>query len=162
MHPVLTDLADRVGISAAWLCALHCALLPLALAFAPALAAWGLTGWEAGFIVFAAVLGVTSLGLGFRRHRTFRAFWFLLPGLALLALATLTPLHEQVWTHAAMMTAGGLLVGLAHLVNLRLVHGHVHDASCGHLPRAPDDVAGPGHRLHRSALTAAAVPGHRH
>jgi hypothetical protein len=162
MSPVLTDLADRVGVSAAWLCALHCALLPLALAFAPALAAWGLTGWEGGFIVFAAVLGVTSLGMGFRRHRTFRAFWFLLPGLALLALATLTPLHDQVWTHAAMMTAGGLLVGLAHLVNLRLVHGHVHDASCGHLPPAGGEAAHAGHRHDAAAPMAAAGPDHGH
>ena len=27
---------------------------------------------------------------------------------------------------------GGVLVGVAHLVNLRLNHGHVHDASCAH------------------------------
>jgi hypothetical protein len=148
MPPLLTDLADRVGVSAAWLCALHCALLPIAIAFAPALAVWGLTGWEAGFVAFAAVLGLTSLGLGYRRHRTFRAFWFLLPGLALLALATLTPLHDRLWTHAAMMTAGGLLVGLAHVVNLRLVHGHVHDASCGHLPPAGAAAAAHGHRHH--------------
>ena len=26
----------------------------------------------------------------------------------------------------------GTLVGLAHLANLRLNHGHVHDASCAH------------------------------
>ena len=30
------------------------------------------------------------------------------------------------------MTVGGLLVGLAHLLNLRLNHWHVHDASCAH------------------------------
>jgi hypothetical protein len=30
------------------------------------------------------------------------------------------------------MTFGGTLVGLAHLANLRLNHGHVHDASCAH------------------------------
>jgi hypothetical protein len=30
------------------------------------------------------------------------------------------------------MTFGGTLVAVAHLVNLRLTHGHVHDASCAH------------------------------
>ena len=30
------------------------------------------------------------------------------------------------------MTFGGTLVGVAHLVNLRLNHGHVHDARCAH------------------------------
>jgi hypothetical protein len=162
MSPVLSDLADRVGVSAAWLCALHCALLPLVLAFAPALAVWGLTGWETGFVVFAGALGVTSLAFGFRRHRTFRAFWFLLPGLALLALASLTPLHDLVWTHAAMMTAGGLLVGLAHLVNLRLVHGHVHDASCGHLPPTGDQASDVGPAGPGRAATSAAPVQHRH
>ena len=33
---------------------------------------------------------------------------------------------------AVVMTFGGTLVGLAHLANLRLNHGHVHDASCAH------------------------------
>jgi hypothetical protein len=34
--------------------------------------------------------------------------------------------------HAIVMTVGGMLVGLAHLLNLRLNHWHVHDASCAH------------------------------
>ena len=34
--------------------------------------------------------------------------------------------------HAIVMTFGGPMVGLAHLANLRLNHGHVHDASCVH------------------------------
>ena len=42
------------------------------------------------------------------------------------------PLHEALLPHAIAMTFGGTLVGLAHLANLRLNHGHVHDASCVH------------------------------
>lgn len=132
---LLNRLADRVGMSAAWLCALHCALWPVALAALPAagLAAWD--GWEAGFVAFAAVLGIASLATGWRRHRIATAFWFLVPGLALLAFAVLRHNHENenVILHAVLMTAGGVLVGVAHLVNLRLGHGHVHDATCGHL-----------------------------
>ena len=138
MPPVLHQFADRFGVSAAWLCALHCASWPLLLAFAPAFGAWVWTGWEEAFVVFAAALGLSSLAMGYRRHRTFRAFWFLLPGLALLIVATVTHIHEHLILHAVMMTAGGLLVGIAHLVNLRLSHGHVHDASCGHLPALAD------------------------
>lgn len=134
MSTPLRHLADRLGLSAAWLCAIHCATWPLALAVLPAIGAWNQAGLEAGFIVFAAVLGVTSLAMGYRRHRVFRAFWFLLPGLAALIIAVATPVHEHVIGHAVLMTTGGLLVGLAHLVNLRLNHGHVHDARCGHLP----------------------------
>lgn len=131
---LLQRAADRLGVGAAWLCALHCALWPLLLALLPALGAWNLAGIEEGFVVFAAILGLGSLVMGYRRHRTFRAFWFLLPGLVLLAVGAFTEVHENLVWHAVIMTAGGVLVGLAHLVNLRLCHGHVHDASCGHLP----------------------------
>lgn len=127
-------LADRIGLGAAWACALHCATWPLLLALLPALGAWRLSGLEAGFVIFACLLGLTSLVIGYRRHRVFRAFWLLLPGLALLIAGAATHLHEQPVWHAVVMTAGGLLVGLAHIINLRLSHGHVHDACCGHLP----------------------------
>ena len=42
------------------------------------------------------------------------------------------PLHHDAILHAVTMTFGGTLVGLAHLANLRLSHGHVHDATCAH------------------------------
>ena len=57
----------------------------------------------------------------------------LLFGLAALWAGVLyAPLHEPVVPHAIVMTVGGTLVGLAHLLNLRLNHWHVHDASCAH------------------------------
>jgi hypothetical protein len=53
--------------------------------------------------------------------------------LAALWAATLyAPLHESLVPHAVAMTFGGTMVGVAHLVNLRLNHGHVHDACCTH------------------------------
>lgn len=162
MSPILHRFADRLGFSAAWLCALHCALWPLALALLPAIGVWSWAGLEQGFVAFAAVLGITSLTIGVRRHRTFRAFWFLLPGLALLITAAMTHVHDHVVLHAVMMTAGGLLVGLAHLINLRLSHGHVHDASCGHLPPADggETLVAPmtsdgSDRYHRTAVRRA-------
>ena len=62
-----------------------------------------------------------------------RALWLLIPGLAVLWIGILyPPLHHSVVPHAVAMTFGGTLVGLAHLANLRLNHGHVHDATCAH------------------------------
>jgi hypothetical protein len=76
---------------------------------------------------------VFSLVWGYRRHRVFRALGLLLPGLALLWFGVLyPPLHQTLVAHAVAMAIGGTLVGLGHLVNLRLNHGHVHDASCSH------------------------------
>jgi hypothetical protein len=126
---------DRFGAMGSIACALHCALLPVVIAALPSLgiASWLSDGFERGFVLFATLLGVFSLLWGYRRHRVVRALGLLLPGLAILWLGVLyPPLHETVVPHAVAMTLGGTLVGLGHLVNLRLNHGHVHDASCAH------------------------------
>ncbi len=135
--PTLRHLLDRCGATGSLLCAVHCAVLPLVLALAPSL---GLSFWlgdgvELAIVVFVTLLGLFSLVLGYRRHKALHALALLLPGLALLWLGLLyDPLHHSVVPHAVVMTLGGALVGIAHLVNLRLNHGHghVHDASCAH------------------------------
>lgn len=126
---------DRFGAAGSLACAAHCALLPLLIAALPSLglAMWLSDGLEFGFVLFASLLGAFSLLWGYRRHRALRALGLLLPGLAVLWVAVLyTPLHHSVVPHAVAMTLGGTLVGLGHLVNLRLNHGLVHDATCAH------------------------------
>lgn len=116
--------ADRVGFAASALCAVHCALLPLALALLPAFGL-NLGGWidfDQAFVVFATLLGATTLTLGYRRHRTFRAWALLLPGLLLVWAASFTALHDHSLAHAVVMVVGGTLLAAAHLVNLRLTH----------------------------------------
>ncbi|MET0893913.1 MAG: MerC domain-containing protein [Pseudoxanthomonas sp.] len=132
---LLTRLLDRFGATGSVICAVHCALTPLLLAAIPSLglSAWLGDGFERGFVLFVTVLGLFSLLWGYRRHRTFRALTLLLIGLAILwAGIYLPPLHHQVVVHAIVMTLGGALVGVAHVVNLRLNHWHIHDASCAH------------------------------
>ncbi|MEP6633848.1 MAG: MerC domain-containing protein [Luteimonas sp.] len=116
--------ADRLGFAASFLCAIHCALLPIALALLPSLGL-GLGGWidlDQAFVVFATLLGATTLTLGYRRHRVFRAWALLLPGLVLVWLGTFTPLHVHSVSHAVLMTIGGLTLASAHFLNLRLTH----------------------------------------
>ena len=129
------SLLDRIGATGSLVCALHCALLPLVIAALPSLgvAGWLGDGFERVFVVFATLLGLFSVVWGYRRHRAVRALGLLLPGLAVLWLGMLYgPLHHALLPHAIAMTFGGTLVGLAHLANLRLNHGHVHDATCTH------------------------------
>lgn len=116
--------ADRLGFAASFLCALHCALLPLALGLLPALGlkAGGWVDFDQAFVVFATLLGVTTLTLGYRRHRAFRAWLLLLPGLSLVWAGSFTHLHDHTFAHAVIMTIGGLLLAGAHLLNLRLTH----------------------------------------
>ncbi len=131
----LRHLLDRFGATGSLLCAVHCAVLPLLLALAPAvgMSVWLGDGLERAIVVFVSLLGLFSLALGYRRHRTWHALGLLLPGLGLLWAGLLyAPLHHSVTPHAVVMTLGGALVGLAHLMNLRLNHVHLHDASCAH------------------------------
>ena len=117
-------LLDRLGATGSLLCALHCALLPVLIALLPSMGFAGLMGdgIEEGFVLFASLLGLFTIVQGYRRHRAVRALWAALE----------EPLHHDAILHAVTMTFGGTLVGLAHLANLRLSHGHVHDATCAH------------------------------
>ncbi|MBO9662810.1 MerC domain-containing protein [Dokdonella sp.] len=126
--------ADRFGATASFLCAVHCALLPLVIAVLPMLGLGFLADhrFERVFVAFAAVLALSTLIIGFRRHQRFRAFWFLLPGIVLLVTGILIDVEHATIGHAVLVSIGGTLVALAHLVNLRLAHSHVHDAACGH------------------------------
>ena len=130
------SLLDRFGAAGSLLCAAHCALLPLAIALLPPLglaSSLGSQGFELGFVAFATLLGLFSAVWGYRRHRAVHALSLLVPGLITLwAVVLYQPLHAMVLPHAILMTFGGTLVGLAHLANLRLNHGHVHDAGCVH------------------------------
>ncbi len=126
---------DKFGSAASVFCALHCALLPILLALLPALGigflAW--SGLEWAFVCFASLLGLVSLWMGYQRHRVYRALLFLIPGLFLVWAGVLAPsIHHTVVLHAVVMSVGGTLIAVAHLINLRLNHGHVHDASCHH------------------------------
>ena len=131
---------DRVGATGSMLCAVHCAALPLVLAIAPAIGAgFANHAFEVGFIAFASVLGLTSLILGYRRHRIARALLLLVPGIMLLWTAVLVErLHDSTIAHAIAMACGGTLVACAHLLNLRLTHGHLHVADCADCPTAGD------------------------
>lgn len=133
LHP--RSLLDRLGAAGSLVCAVHCAAIPLVIALAPTLGAanWFAGNLERGFVVFATALGLFSVLWGYRRHGAVRALGLLLPGLGLLWGGVLfPPLHEAVVPHAIAMTLGGTLVGLAHLANLRLNHGHVHGSGCVH------------------------------
>jgi hypothetical protein len=131
----LSRWVDSLGSVGAFLCAVHCALLPFALVLLP-MVGFGIlasAAFERGFVLFATALAIASLWNGHRRHRRYRAMAILAPGLVLLwAGIMVARIHDGALLHAAAMSIGGSLVALAHLVNLRLTELHVHDEHCGH------------------------------
>ena len=127
-------LADRFGATASLLCAVHCALLPLVIAVLPALGLGFLADhrYERAFIAFASMLALTTLVVGFRRHQRLAAFCFLAPGICLLFAGIVVDFDHASILHASLVALGGTLVTCAHLTNLRLAHGHAHNAACEH------------------------------
>ena len=131
---LFSRVADRFGATASFLCAVHCAVLPLVIAVLPALGLSFLADhrFERAFIAFASVLALTTLVMGFRRHQQFRAFWFLVPGIFFLTSGIIVESDSSMLLHAVLVATGGSLVALAHLTNLRLAHRHVHSPTCSH------------------------------
>ena len=127
--------ADPVGGTGAMLCALHCAALPFVLVALPSLSLgfFATSAFEQAFAVFATVIGVSSLWSGYRLHRVPLPFVVLACGLvSVWTGVTVATVHDNVVAHAVAMATGGVLIAIAHLLNLRQGHAHRHDANCAH------------------------------
>lgn len=134
------QMADRIGATASFLCAIHCALLPFVLALLPFLGLEFLADqrFERGFVLFACALALIALIRGFRRHQQPLPLLLAAPGLALLLLGVTYAESYSVVLHSVLVTCGGLLLASAHFVNLRRdshqARGadHVHGPQCAH------------------------------
>ena len=123
---------DRFGYAVSGLCAVHCALVPLAFALLPsltlallslrdprhelALSLLWLARFEAWTIAVAAALAIGASLLAWRRRRARRGLFFAACGAALLAVSLAAP---TAWSHALFAVAGGAALCLAHRANLR-------------------------------------------
>ncbi len=130
--------ADRVGATASFLCAIHCALLPFVLALLPLLGLEFLAdhGFERAFVLCACVLASFVLIRGYRRHQRPLPLRLAAPGLALLLLGIIYIDGSAPLLHSVLVTCGGLLLAGAHFANLRLdsrnLDTHVHGPQCAH------------------------------
>jgi hypothetical protein len=126
--------ADRIGATASFLCAVHCALLPFVIALLPLIGLGFLADhrFERVFVTCAAVLASATIFTAWRRHRKLNALFLLGPGILLLLAGIAIDIGAHVWMHTALVICGGVLVASAHVVNLVLSHRHVHSASCAH------------------------------
>ena len=108
---------DALGITTSILCAIHCAVLPLAVATLPVLGvniihnAW----FENGMIGLAFVVGTRALWHGFSHHHRRLTPWFLfLAGITLL-------IAKQVWHsyELGFLPFAVLFIVTAHILNYR-------------------------------------------
>jgi len=109
---------DALGVTTSVLCAIHCAILPLAAAALPVLGIPFLhhPGFEYGMIGLAFVIGTRALWHGFRRHHRRLVPWLLfLAGMIFL-------IAKQIWHNyelGLLPFAVGMIVA-AHVLNYRL------------------------------------------
>lgn len=116
------QVADRVGATASFLCAVHCALLPFVLALLPFIGLGFLADhrFERGFVLFACLLATLALGRGFRRHQEPLPLMLAAPGIALLVLGVSYLDTRSIIAHSVVVACGGLMLAAAHFVNLRI------------------------------------------
>lgn len=99
-------------------CAVHCALMPLALSLLPLLGSsvLGDESLEWGLVLLSMLLGIASLTRGYHQHGSRRALFVLGLGLVFLVLGRV---WEVSWGSIPAVL-GGLIVALAHFMNHRL------------------------------------------
>ena len=115
---------DRAGATASFLCAIHCALMPLVVTLLPLLGLSFLASEPVEWTLLAASagLGSSSLCLGFRKHRKRRVFMVLAIALAIMVAGRVFHEHHVGIWGPVLMVIGGLMMMSAHLLNHRLCH----------------------------------------
>jgi hypothetical protein len=110
---------DAFGTSVSIACAIQCTVFPLMIGVLPLLGLGFLAGdgMEKGFLGTSVVLAVSSFSWGFRYHRQFYIFLFLISGLALIFFG-------RVWVQESseilFVVSGALVLAIGHLLNRRL------------------------------------------
>jgi hypothetical protein len=133
---------DKAGMIASITCAIHCMIMPLVVTLLPifGLSLFATEEFEWMLLMVSAMLGVTSLCFGFRKHKSFRAFSFLGIGLTFLVIGRLAHEHVshfRVFTfdiYLLFLVAGAILVAFSHWLNNKLCKSCLpcHSSGCEH------------------------------
>jgi hypothetical protein len=133
---------DKAGMIASITCAIHCMIMPLVVTLLPifGLSLFATEEFEWMLLMVSAMLGVTSLCFGFKKHKSFRAFSFFGIGLTFLVIGRLAHEHVshfRVFTfdiYLLFLVAGAILVALSHWLNNKLCKSCLpcHSSGCEH------------------------------
>ncbi len=121
--------ADRLGAGLSLSCALHCLILPVALALMPSMHAaladvsepsgWLLWSHEVEWVIALSVIsfaGVVMLRGWFRHRQTSALYWYA-AGSAVLLLAVAEVVDIGAY-HGIQLAIGGAMIAMAHWRNL--------------------------------------------
>jgi hypothetical protein len=109
-------LAHYIGLSASFLCLIHCLALPFVTPFLPLLASHNHWFMEAVFIALIT-LSTLTIYRGYRTHNDRRALVIGMTAFAFLACSLILP-HNNL--QLALSVLGSILMMMAHIANYRL------------------------------------------
>lgn len=126
------DALDRVGATASLMCALHCAIMPLVITLLPLIGLQFLAQeWVEWLLVAsAAIIGVTSLCFGFKKHQSWQALHLLGVGLTMIVLGRVWERHSNAHWAVPVLVLGGCTVAGSHVLNQYLCRTCQKCASC--------------------------------
>src|SRR5437879_4894930 len=110
---------DSLGTTVSMACAIQCAVLPLLVGVLPLLGLGFFVGdgIEKIFVATSIIIAVSSFSWGFRYHRRFHIFVFLVSALALIGAGRFW-VDERYET--PIVICGTLVLATGHLLNRRL------------------------------------------
>ena len=126
---------DSLGTTVSIACAIQCSVFPLLVGVLPLLGLGFLLGdgVEKIFVTTSILIAVSSFSWGFRYHRRFYVFIFLISALTLIA-------SGRLWVdepyEIPIVISGTLLLSVGHFLNRRLCHlcaecrSHEHTTVC--------------------------------
>jgi hypothetical protein len=129
--------AERAAVFLSLLCAVHCLLLPVAMAVLPLLGVGGLLfseGTELALGAFVVISALLGLAWGYRRHRDAR---FVLATLTGLALYLVGHGFEHSWLGLLLSVIGALSLAASSFLGMRAAH-HCEDEHCAAPHRCVD------------------------
>lgn len=144
-----TVVMDSVGAVASTACAVHCAALPLLMAFVPSMQLalrsvgheWhGLLRWllwshemEAAFALSVIAFASVVLGLSYWQHRRPLPLMVAAGAALMLLVGAFGHWHVNSVLHVLLQVTGGCGIAAAHLLNMR-----VQRSQCSNSPSAPE------------------------
>lgn len=122
---------DAVGACLSFACAVHCLVVPLAIAVLPLLGLEILVhrSFDLFMLTLTALIATLSFIWGARVHKNHRVFLFLAAALTLFSAGEFA-VHGM--KHAVLVALGGCFLAWGHLINRRLTaHSHAEqDCRC--------------------------------
>ena len=118
---------DKVCMFLSVSCAIHCLIIPLVIILVPVfgLSLFVSETYEWVLLAFSAILGVSSLCFGYRKHKSLKAFAYLSSGIMLIVIGRLYHSHStnhgfKLDLFTLMLVFGSLLVATSHYLNNKL------------------------------------------